>query len=463
MEASTNGWSCVIAEDNMSATLLINPPSDDIPYQVEDVMEFLRQKGIKEGINYSEVERIVSAGIYDQEVVVAKGREAIDGKEGYYDFFFDMGTIKTPTIRSDGSVDYQSMNIVHSIKKDEVLAVYKHAVPGVHGYDVKGRELRAKPAKELPEIKGSGFVKEDDGVTYRATIEGRVEYSNFKLYVRELYEHKGDLDLVTGRIDFRGDVIIHGNVRTGTMIRASKSITIEGNVEGAILIAEGDIVLKKGMQGGQKAKIIAGGDVYAYFIEYTEVSAKGSVEANIIMNCKVSAGKSITVKGRKGFIVGGNYYAVSLIESTSIGNPAEVKTYCTVGVTKELSERNHLLMTKLEATKKGISSAKQAIELLNDPGLCKDPQNVRDAKINQLKRRLKRDERMLEHVSKEVEEIRHTMEVSKNSRISAEGTVYPGVVVRVDDKEMCIQGEAKAVDFKKKSLDGDIVMSGIRR
>lgn len=464
MDTSDSKWHLTIADDNSSARMLMEPPGEGGIYSAQEVIAFLRKNGVTHGIQYSEVESMIDNKVYYKEVVVARAKEPIDGVDGQYEFFFDMGQIKSPAIRSDGTVDYQSMNIIHSVQVDEVLAVYHPAVAGTHGYDIKGREKRAKVAKELPEIKGSGFASNenrDKTVTYKATLEGRVEYDNYKLFIRDVYEQRGDLDLLTGRIDFLGDVIIHGSVRAGTVIKASKSITIEGNVEAAVIIAGGDIVLKKGMQGGKRAKLSAGGDIYAYFLEYTEVNAKGSVEANIILNCRVNAGKSITVKGKRGYIVGGTYNAASIIYSTNIGNKAEVKTITSVGISEDKVMRNHLLTTKYESVKKSLADSKRSIDALNDSRIGNDPVEVRNAKIGQIKRRVVRDERLLSHIEKELEEIRVSMDAGRNARVAADGTAFAGLVVRIDEKEMILDRAYEHIEFYRPGIGEEIAVRNV--
>ena len=455
----TNGWRCQVSEDNSSATIFIDEPAEGEKFSVDDIVAFLRQHGIMGGFIYSAMDDIIRKQIYYKDVVVARSTEPVDGVDGHFDFFFDTGKIKHPNIRSDGSVDYQSMSIIHSIQKGDVLAVYHPAVQGRHGVDIRGREKRCKVAKEIPALKGVGFetITEKDGsVTYKSLVEGRVEYNNNKLFVRDVYELRGDLDLITGRVDFRGDVVIHGNVCAGTVIRASKSITVEGNVEAAVLIAEGDIILKKGMQGGKRAKITCGGTVYAYFLEYTEVTAKGNVEANIILNCKVSAGNSIIVKGKKGYIVGGTYNAPKLISSTNIGNQAMVKTITQVGNSVDQDVRNHLLTTKYESTRKSIESSKQGIESLYDSRINKDPKEVRDAKLGQLRRRLKRDERLLEHIAKELEEIRQAYELCQGAKVVANGVAFQGLCVRIDNKEFVLDKNYERTEFYRPGIQEDI-------
>ena len=447
MAVITDGWRCHIADDSMSATIFVTAPMEGEVITVEDVTHFLRTNGVLSGLVYSEIEKLIQNKLYLKDVVVATGKPMIESQPGRYEFMFSMGEIKHPTIRSDGSVDYQSMSVIQSVSPGDVLAIYHPAVPGSSGLDVKNREIRCKPAKELPAIKGSGFEVSFDGNTYKSTMEGRVEYDNFKMHVRDLYELRKDLDLVTGRIDFRGDVVVHGAVRSGTFIRATKSVTVDGAVEGATIIAEGDIVLKKGMQGGGKARLVSGANIYANFIEFTEVKAKGNVEANIILNSVISAGKSILVKGKRGAVIGGTNYCVGGMSAACIGNKAELRTTVASGISEDYDKRRHLLTSKADSARDSIVKTKHEIEQIRDVRLTSEPKDVKDARISLLTRRLKRDERLLEHVEKELGEIEDTMSVGMEAEICVEDTVFPGVTVRIDDKEMKLKNYMQHVRF----------------
>lgn len=443
--ADFDGWSLTIAQDNMSAILYMEPPHDRNPYTVEETMDYIKKNGVTKGIIYSSVEKAIELRQYYKNVKIAEGELPVDGIAGYYDFFFDTSKIKTPAIRSDGSVDYSSMTDIETVKNGAKLATYHHPIPGSTGYDVRGRDLRCKPGKTLPPLRGKGFEireeihGEEEVTEYYALKDGRIDYNEYRLDVCDRYDHKGDLDLVTSRIDFRGDVVIHGNVRSGTVIRASKSITVEGSVEAATLIAEGDIILQKGMQGGKKAKIVCGGDLYANFIEFTDVSVKGNVEANVVLNSVVSAGKSIKISGRRGSIVGGTTYAVGLLESTNLGNQAEIKTSAAVGVTEELEKRNHMLSVKAEAARNGIKRAKAEIEVLSAERVGDMPPEVKAAKIGKLKKHIQRDERALERIAEELAETTSTINLGKNAVINIHDKIYAGTTVQVCGKSRAIE------------------------
>ncbi|MCR4685681.1 MAG: FapA family protein [Lachnospiraceae bacterium] len=443
-----------ISADQMSATLHLTPPPQGEPYTVEDLADHLRHNGVNYGIIFSALEDTIKANAYPRDVVVAQGKEAVHGVNGYYEFFFEQDNQKNkrPLIRSDGSVDYQSMNVIHNVRAGDKLAVYHPAIEGSHGMDVGGRELRAHPAKDLPELHGNGFDRSYDGLTYTANIEGKVEYDNYKLFVKDVYEFKGDLDQIVGKIDFRGDVIVHGNVCTGTMIRASKSITVEGSVEAATLIADGDIVLKKGMQGGKKAKIVSGGSIYANFIEFTDVEAKENVEANIILNCRVNAGKDIVVSGKRGAIVGGSVYCVGTVSTTLLGNNVGIRTRAAVGAGEDIDKRNHLLRVKCDSTKESLAKTMIEIQTFKTNVSATESKEVREAKMKQLERRKVRDERLLEHVEKELAKIKEMMDIAKEAKVTVSSTAYSNCLIRIDDQELELKSNENNVEFFREPM-----------
>ncbi len=446
-----------ISDDHMQATLYLTPPPPGETYTVEELADHLRHNGVNNGIIFSALEEMAKSTVHYKEVVVAKGTEAVHGINGYYEFFFEQDNKKNkhPVIRSDGSVDYQSMSVIQNVRQGDKLAVYHPAVQGTHGMDVTGREFRAHPAKDMPALHGTGFETSYDGLTYTATIEGKVEYDNFKLFVRDVYEFKGDLDLIVGKIDFRGDVIVYGNVCSGTTIRASKSITVEGSVEAATLIADGDIVLKKGMQGGKKARIVCGGSVYANFIEFTSVEARENVEANIILNCQVNAGKEVIVSGKRGAVVGGKTYCVGAIKTSFLGNAVGIRTLAAVGANEDLERRSHLLQVKSDSTKESLAKTMMEIQMFKANVSVSESEEVRNAKFKQLERRKQRDERLLEHVEKELEKIKETMGVAREARVSVGTTAFPASVIRIDDQELELKSEEHNVEFFREA-DGGI-------
>ena len=77
----------------------------------------------------------------------------------------------------------------------------------------------------------------DDEVTYTASMDGKIEMQNDRIVVLPVHEVSGNAELAEGNIDFRGDIVIHGNVESGVSIRATGSITIDGVAEACMLEA----------------------------------------------------------------------------------------------------------------------------------------------------------------------------------------------------------------------------------
>ena len=104
-----------VSENSMSATLFIEPPENGIAYSVDELTTFIKNKGIYGGVIYSELERMSQNNIYYKDHEIAKGTYPVEGSDGYYELFFDNEKDRKPTIRSDGSVDYQSMSEIRCV------------------------------------------------------------------------------------------------------------------------------------------------------------------------------------------------------------------------------------------------------------------------------------------------------------------------------------------------------------
>jgi uncharacterized protein (DUF342 family) len=208
------------------------------------------------------VEAMIDNSMYDRECLVARGIAPVQGIDASYDFHFNSKFDKTPKRKENGTVDYWSIQTVEMVKEGQVIATYNSPVNGKNGMSVKGKLLNAKPGRALPPLTGKGFVRLDDEKTYVSQMEGKIELYNNRIIISQVHEINGDVGLNTGNIDFRGDVIIHGNVPSGAVVRATGNITIDGTVEGCIIESDKDVVIRGGMLGHSKGTIKAKGDLH---------------------------------------------------------------------------------------------------------------------------------------------------------------------------------------------------------
>lgn len=451
-----------IDEGDMGAWLFLKPPEEGSPkYTKEDIMTYLHEHGVVRGYHTSNIAAVVKKEVYEREIKIAQGKQPIAGKDGYYEYKFSPVVQKGPKILEDGTVDYSSMSELQNVSKGDVIAVYHRAVQGEVGYSVKGAELKSKPAKELPPLRGKGIAQGQDADTYVADMDGKIEIRDGKVDIKAVHEVQGDVDLITPKIEFFGDIIINGNVSAGVMIRAGRNITVKGTAEAVTMFAGGDIVLERGIQGGQKAQISAKGNIFADFIEHTAAQAGENIQANIILNSQVRSEQRVIAAGKKGFIIGGYVHGLLGIEATEIGNYMEVKTSVHAGFEPEVYNQFLAANAKEQRLEEALSeTVKEMSDILK---LRKNTKSVVN-KMNETKLielNAKKDEcfAQLDSVKQEKQALSDVIAKGRGAKILLSGKIYRGVTVGVENAVLHIE---KGNSFTKYECIGGVVDESVR-
>ena len=444
-----------VSGDQMEAFLYLVDPGEGISYSRKEIDALLNQNGVVMGMMDEVINDAIERGVYYREILVAKGQDPVDGVDGYFDYNFSRVIDKRPDAKADGTIDYWNISSIEHVKKDQVIATYVPAVQGLSGFTVKGKSLMPKRARELPPLKGKGFERQEDELTYISLLDGKIEVQGDKIVISEIYEISGDADLSTGNINFPGDVVIYGKVCTGVSIKVGGNLTVNGNVETAIIDVGKDIIFRSGMQGGYKARVSAGGDITAKFIENTKVRAGGTIRAEVLMNTNVEYCEKLIVDGNKAAIVGGSVTALQGIYAGSIGNEAEIPTGINVGVSKDVYVRKEILVKKIEKNEINIKrievGIKQFQELMEkDPRIKKD-----DPRKAQLIRAKIQDNVILSQDRAELSKLDAMIERGKNAYVRVSGYVYPRVSVSVESMIMITKDKEMAVEFI--FLDGNLI------
>lgn len=448
-----------VSDDNMTAYIYLALPESGKKYSMAEVIACLNNNNVNMGIDEKVIDYIISREIYLREIPVAKGKPVIDGIDGFYDYKFRRVLDKKPLMNEDGSVDFWSISSVENVFEGQVIAVYNPALEGENGYTVNGKTLTAKRGKELVALKGKGFQREEDKVTYTSLIDGKIEVMNERINISEVFELYGNADVNVGNIDFPGDVIIHGNVCSGVTIKAGGSLTVDGSVEAAYITAKKDIIFRSGMQGGYKAQVVSGGNIYAKFFEHTNIEAEGYIEAGIIMNSYIKSCEKLMLAGKRAVIVGGEIYAIQSVDSMGIGNQAELPTQIVVGVSEDTFSKKKLLEKKIQITQEHIDKVSEGIRnfeqlVMKDSGIqANDPRKAQliRAKIN--------DSVVLSKATAELEKINGIIERGKGAYVRVGGFVYPRVKICIDEEVLIIQSAQVAVEFFKR--EKGIMMKGL--
>ncbi|MGN0328972.1 MAG: DUF342 domain-containing protein [Lachnospira sp.] len=423
----------VISDNHMSATLELGVVEDE--YSFDEVMDEISKAGVKTGIDEEAVRDILANKLYGQRRLIASGRAAENGADGYYEFFFDenCSDYNKPTVREDGSVDYFNVKLFQKVNKDDKLVEYYEPTKGNFGYDVCGKLIVPKPGKSMPKLRGKGFRISEDGKEYFASIDGKVEYRNFDLNISSVYDVDGDVDLSVGNIDFNGDVSISGGVRGGVTIHAMGNIFIGGFVEGANLKAGKDIILQDGVNAKGVGKIEAEGNISARFFENCNVFAKGDVKCDYMLNTTALAFGKIYLEGKLGSVIGGDITGVMGIDTISCGNETCSKTVLRVGSTKEIRgeyAKNIMRLKELDTQIETFDEALVKFAALKEAGSDKYSQEM-STRVLQSKIVKKAEKSKFEEESRQLYSI---IRDSEHAVVRVSKNIYPGSRVVMDDR-----------------------------
>lgn len=445
-----------VADDRMSATLeLCRPPEGD-HYSLAELKRLLESNGVKYGIDEDALQRIIEKQLYNQPVIVARGKEAADGENGYYKYNFRTEMSSVPRVLEDGSVDYLNMDLFESVTVGQVVAEYIQATTGICGYTVKGEICLAKRGTDLPPLRGQGFTVSEDKRKYISIMNGRVELSNGKLEISNVYTVTGDLDLSVGNVRFDGDVYVMGNMQPGLSIIAKGNVVIDGHVGSVTIRTSRDVVLKNGMQGAGTGYIECGGNVSGKFFEAATIKAKGDVNANYLFNCDVEAGGKIEVSGSRGLIIGGSAKALTSVTAHGLGNGAEMPTWVSVGITGDtVNEYNDLNRTlaKIDAEIEVLSKNMLLFEAAFAKGLKRDKM---DQLIYQkIRQSLAMKQKEREQQAGEMKNMSATISSMGRSRISVVGKVCRGVHIAIDSENYVVSDTMVNVEFVRQN--GEVV------
>jgi len=433
------------SEDKMQAYITATQPEGggDVP-TFEMIVRALKDKGIVACINEDRIREFINSPIYGVPVLVAEGIPPQNGKNGSLRYLVDIHKDRKPVIMEDGTVNYKDINLIENITKDQKLVETIPPIPGKDGINVVGTVLKALDGKPAIIPRGRGVYTNPEGTELYAEIDGQLRIVDGKINVYSVYEVPADVDNSTGNIRFIGNVTVRGNVLSGFEIEAGGDIEVDGVVEAARLRAAGNIILKRGMVGGGKGELIAGGDIIAKFIENSKVEVEGDLKAEAIMHCDVKCGNSIILGGRKGLLVGGIARVGKYVEVKYLGNQMYTQTVVEVGFDPHLRERLKSLKAEIIKMEEGLLKANQAIALLNKLKAATGelPMDKRELLAKSTRTRFFYESKLAE-CKKEMAAIEERLQQGAVGKIKVMGSVYPGVRVAIGNAMLYIKEENK--------------------
>lgn len=449
------------SEDKMEAFVDYIPPQGlGIDLKAEDIINALKEKNIVYGLKKDNINKILESNEMIEELLIAEGKPPVPGKDAKLEFHFGKDDKHVGTIQEDGTIDFHDLDIVNNVEAGTKLVSKIESEPGEEGKNIEGEKISPEPPKKVSLPKGENTEITEDN-TLISTEEGHISYQGDKVNVVTVYKVKGDVDFNTGNIDFIGSVFVEGNVTEGFEIKAEGDIQVRGNVEGAHLQSNGDIVINKNFIAKNKGEIECEGDFKTKSVQNGKVICKGDVHVkDAIMHSTVHAAGEINLTGHKGLIVGGEVRASKEINANIIGSSLATKTTVSSGIDPHTRARFKEAKETLSKSKSNYLKTVKGINILNN---MKEKHGELPEDKEDMLKRLKETKNDLKEKIDASEEIVNELSDKINNatkgKIVAKRKIYPGVKIQIGSYQTNVDEVHTRTIFKVK--DGELSRFGL--
>lgn len=448
-----------IEEDNMSVVGRFYPPSTKGNLLgLREIESEMARAGIKYGILHQNIEVYLRHRQFCTDVLLAKGKESIQGTSAIITYNFNLDVNMKPQINQDGSVDFHHLDMINRVTKGDVLATLKPADFGITGVDVYGREIRPLKVQNRVLKHGRNIHLSEDGLTMYSDVSGHVSLTDDKVFVSDTYEVNGDVDASTGDIEYDGNVTVKGNVITGFKVKAKGDIIVSGVVEGAIIEAEGQIILNRGMQGMNRGELKAGGNIFSKFFENATITAGGNIETDAIMHSKVYARGDVIVNGKRGLITGGEIKSASLIVVKTVGSTMGTSTLLEVGIDPSILEEYRQLERSIPKWQAEKDRIEQSINMFKTKLSRGD--NIPPDKLLFIKsagNTYKKLENQIDKAKQRCIELQIDMDNYNGGCVSVSNIAYSGVKMVISNVMYYVRGNVHHSKFIRDGADIKVI------
>ncbi len=412
-------------DKNGMAAFLQASQSADIDIEELDkaaLLQAIKKTGIK-NIQIKDFNQVLEQVIGGELVCIAKAIAPVHGEHGYIKCNF-VERIAEEIWKDDDSaqVDFRKRNEINNVEPDQLLATLIDPTKPRNGMSILGRPIIAKKGRLARLIPGANVRVSDDKKQVFAQIDGCVKRVRSRISVDKVKNIRGNVDFRSGNIEFKGDVVVEGDVKETFDIVAEGSIRIGGTVDRAALKAGGDIIIEGGLYGKDDIKVEADGDVSVGFAENANIHAGGNVYVkSALINCETVSEQKIFLKATGKALIGGRTVTYHGLEANSLGNPRlPTKTIIEFGLRPELSQKVRGLQLEFRR--------------------C--------------------DEDRQKEIKAELESIAEEYEMQSRAKVIARHITYPGVSFVCDKATFEVHNEISRMMFYKHPEKSEIITRG---
>ncbi len=230
------------------------------PFDLTEILREMARKNISYGIKHGEIQAILSRpddGLY----LIAEGDQPGETVNEQVELKFARRPEENRANVEAGRVDFRDLVEIPSVEAGALLAVRHSGVQGNPGRKVTGEIIPPPKPRPLELTGGKGVDIAPDGKKAFARISGRPMVrktgNRYFIDIDPVLHKKGDVDIASGNLRFKGDIIIYGSVCEGMTVQASGRVNIKGMVQQARIGTQGDIIVGQNITG---SNLVAGGN-----------------------------------------------------------------------------------------------------------------------------------------------------------------------------------------------------------
>ena len=241
---------------------------------------------------------------------------------------------------------------------------------------------------------------------------------------------------------------------------AGGNIEVRGGIGKAEVVAEGNVIVRAGIQGKNEGTIICEGDLFARFVEQTKLRVKGDIFiTEVLLHSQVDCkGNIILTGGKRSQIAGGMIRALKEINAKFLGAEAYTETILESGIDPDAENKlTEVIRRRDEINKEMTEMNKQLTQLgmLLSTGPLPPEKEELHQNLSLKNLELKEE---LSALSEQIDTIQQYLDtLGKDGKISASKIVYPGVKIKIKTAVLPVKSEFKFVSFRKEGPEIKIV------
>ncbi len=324
-----------VSNDHMSAYIKLNYTDEefkelDKKQILTEIMDIIEDKGIISSINLKD---LIGHLVNNEDLLIAEGIKPIHGEDAILSYYEIQEP--QPKLYEDGQINHYELELINKVEKGDWVGQRIEPTPGICGKTVLGEVVTTQPGHQQPLIYDKSTIEEDfdpaKGITtLRAKRKGAVTIENGIISISNYLEIDGKVSFSTGNIDFDGFVDVKDTIEDNFSVIAEHDIQIMGSLGlGAIEAIEskqGNIYIRGGISGKNKAKIVCDGDLFTKFASECDIECNGTVHIGYYaMNCNIKA-KEVILDSSKSRIIGGEINVDTKVIAAELGSKGEIKT-----------------------------------------------------------------------------------------------------------------------------------------